>query len=582
MPPTFQGIFEQNVPATMRDGVTLYANVFRPAKEGRYPIILTRTPYGKDNAALLSTTPFLNQVPDGYVLIIQDCRGTFASEGDFYPFVNEADDGYDTVEWAASLPYSDGNIGMYNGSYMGYTQWAAAIKQPPHLKCIQPVLCGFGQHNGWNYYYGAFALMGGRTWSTMLGALNILRLAEQGRDPEYKRILALSATYNVMNELKERPLKGSPFLEAAAPWYNDWLDHPSDDGRWANYEIERYQSQVEVPALHVAGWYDVFIWGAVQNYLGMKRNAASEEVRRGQHLIIGPWAHGVLSRQVGALDFGLHSSLESQDLLNRQKRWFDRYLKGEQNGLENEPPVYIFVMGDNMWRAEDEWPLARAVETSYFLHSNGQANSLDGNGSLSTTPPEAEPSDQYIFDPHDPVPTIGGRLIVPTFNTSYYAGPLDQSAVERRADVLVYTTEPLKERLEVTGHVFMKLYASSDCLDTDFTAKLVDVYPDGTPYNLGEAIIRARYRNSLAQPELLEPGQIYEYTLDLAAISIAFQPGHRIRLEIASSNFPRYDCNPNHGGVIASATDADIKIAHQTVLHNSQYPSRLILPIIPN
>jgi putative CocE/NonD family hydrolase len=341
--------------------------------------------------------------------------------------------------------------------------------------------------------------------------------------------------------------------------------------------VSARHDQITVPAMNVGGWYDIFLGGTIANFIGMRAKGATEEARNGQRLLIGPWAHAPFANPIGEADFGRNSTRAAIDLDGIYLRYYDRWLKGIRNGVDEDPPVRIFVMGENVWRSENEWPLARARSVSYFLHSEGKANSLRGDGTLSQQTPGIEEPDHFLYDPRDPVPTRGGPLcchiaVLPV-------GVYDQREVEERADVLVYSTPPLDRDVEVTGPVIVTLFASSSATDTDFTGKLVDVAPDGYPRNLCEGIIRARYRDSRETPTLVEPGRPYEYMIDLTATSNLFKAGHRIRLEISSSNFPRFDRNPNTGAPLG--VDGELRPALQTIFHDVERPSRMVLPIVP-
>ena len=336
-------------------------------------------------------------------------------------------------------------------------------------------------------------------------------------------------------------------------------------------------NEIAVPAYHLGGWYDIFVSGTLANYIDMRQRAATEEARRGQKLIMGPWLHGPLRGVIGEVDFGFRASDASVLTYDIMWRWFDYWLKGIDNGIMDDPPVRIFVMGRNRWREENEWPLARTVYTPFYLHSGGKANALHGDGVLSTKTPPAERRDQYAYDPRDPVPTRGGGLCC--HQGGLPPGAYDQRQIEERDDVLVYTTDPLEEDLEVTGPLKVVLYAASSAVDTDFTAKLVDVSPCGHARNIADGIVRACYRHSLRQPQLLAPGVIEEYTIHLGGTSNVFLARHRLRLEISSSNFPRFDRNPNTGHAVAS--EDEMVIATQTIYHDAQRPSHVVLPIIP-
>jgi hypothetical protein len=363
-------------------------------------------------------------------------------------------------------------------------------------------------------------------------------------------------------------------LRRFAPGYYEMLNHPSHDTYWDTFDIEARHERFQTPAYHLTGWYDTLLTGTLRNFTGLRANAATDSARRNQRLIVGPWTHArptLKSTKIGDLDYGPNAGMAAQELY---ERWFAYWLQGGDSSVIAGAPVKIFVMGENAWRDEHEWPLARAKATAFYMHSGGQANTLDGDGTLSTTAPAdepAEPADRYTYDPRDPVPTgaIGG----------YSRSPSDQRNTEKRRDVLVYTSAPLDRDLEVTGPLSLTLWMASSARDTDFTAKLVDVFPDGTARALNDGILRARYRHSRSKPELLAPGEPMEITIDIGATSNLFKAGHRIRLDVSSSNFPRFDRNPNTGGTFGE--DADLRRADQTIFHNSRRPSRLVLPVVP-
>ncbi len=573
-------VIEKNVPTPMRDGTVLRADVFRPAAPGKYPVILQRTPYNKN----LTTVGFLmldvmRVVGDGYVVVIQDSRGRYASEGTFYTFTDDILDGYDTVEWCAAQPWSDGNVGMYGASYVGATQWLAAISRPPHLKAIFPLITASDYHEGWTYQGGAFALGFNESWTmTFLAPDTYQRLMKT--QPELGEQLGklLQGVDDMCQWFRYAPLKDFPLFGEAASYFYDWLAHPDNDDYWRQVNIEDQHSKIQVPACNVGGWYDIFLGGTIRNYLGMREQGATPEARQGQKLILGPWFHTLpLSNVSGEVNYGLSTTALAMDLDGMHIRWFDRWLKGKQNGVLEEPPVRIFVMGENRWRTENEWPLARTQYTKYFFHSNGKANSLRGDGLLSQKAPGAEPADVYVADPRNPVPTRGGGLCC--WPAAVPGGAFDQRLIEERPDVLVYTTPVLDRDVEVTGPITVTLYAATSAVDADFTAKLVDVHPDGYARNLTDGIIRGRYRESRSKATLLKAGEVYEYTIDLWATSNLFKAGHRIRLEIASSNFPRFDRNPQTGETSSEASR--LEPALQRVFHDEIRPSYVMLPLIP-
>jgi putative CocE/NonD family hydrolase len=564
----------------MRDGTILRADVYRLDDGQRHPVLLSRTPYNK-SLPLLSYLPLdpIRAAAAGYAVVIQDSRGRFTSEGAFCPFLNEAADGYDTVEWAATQSWSNGNVGMYGISYFGATQWLAATAAPPHLKAIFPSLTASDYHEGWTYQGGAFALGFNMSWTmAVLAPETLMRLAKTEPRATNELTQLLGGVDKMHDWFRFLPQHEFPLFRNGAPYYYDWLAHPGEDDYWTQWKIENFYSQMTVPAYNLGGWHDIFLGGTIRNFLGMREQGKTREAREGQKLIIGPWAHTVpYSNVVGEVDFGLAAAGAALDLDGMHLRWFDHWLKGINTGLMEEPPVRLFVMGTNVWRTENEWPLARTRYTNYYFHSEGKANSVHGGGTLSLEKPGTEKSDVYLYDPRNPAPTRGGGLCC--WAGSVPNGAYDQRPVEERPDVLVFSTSVLESDVEVTGPITVTLFAASSASDTDFTAKLVDVHPNGFARNLTDGIIRARYRESTRTAKLIEPGRVYEYTIDLWATSNVFRAGHRIRLEISSANFPRFDANPNTGRTIA--TEGEGQPALQTVFHDSERPSHVRLPIIP-
>jgi putative CocE/NonD family hydrolase len=583
MPERTSIVVECNVPVPMRDGTVLSADVYRAADDRPTPVILTRTPYDKSAVgAIAAGFDPMRAVRAGYTVVVQDTRGRYASEGRFYAFRHEADDGYDTVEWCARQPWSSGPVGMYGRSYVGLTQWQAALRRPPHLAAIVPGITAADYHEGWTYQGGAFELGFNLSWTLNTLATDSLwrrrhEIAGFGDvwAATIEAIDAMSRGFRFLPLVSFEPLK----VEDCAPYYFDWLAHPDYDEYWQSLDVSRHHHQITTPALNIGGWYDIFLGGTIANYLGMREKGATDQARSGQRLLIGPWAHVTpFANPVGDVDFGRLSSQAAIDLDGIYLRYYDRWLKGELNGVDDEPTVRIFVMGDNVWRSENEWPLARARYVPYYFHSDGKANSLRGDGLLGPEKPSDENADHFLYDPWHPVPTRGGGLCC--YTATLPIGPYDQREIEERDDVLVYSTPPLEHDLEVTGPVVVTLFASSSAPDTDFTAKLVDVGPDGYARNLTDGIIRARYRDSpRGKPTPIEPGRVYEYTIDLWATSNVFKAGHQIRLEVSSSNFPRFDRNPNTGH--AFGRDKELRPALQTILHDRAHPSCVVLPVIP-
>ena len=555
---------EHNATAAMRDGTKLRADIYRPKAEGKFPVLLVRTPYDKTQELEFG----VKAAARGYVVVAQDVRGRFQSEGDWYPFKNESQDGYDTVEWAAALPYANGKVGMFGGSYVGATQYLAAIAKPPHLAGICPNYTASNYHDGWTYQGGAFEQWFNESWSTGLAENTMHRRVDAGQN-------AVAWTQKL--PLTSYPILESPSAAAIAPYFTDWLAHPNYDEYWKQWSIEDHYGQIQVPVFSFGAWYDIFLGGTLRNYVRLKKEAGTEEARRGQKLMVyvGGHAGGWNQRKVGAVDFGEKLPFDINEVM---LSWYDALLKAQPSSASNEKPVRIFVMGRNAWREEDDWPLARANSTKYYLHSAGAANSANGDGTLSTTAPGAEKADQFTYDPNDAVPTLGGPLCCGPFPPAGL-GPQDQSKAEARSDVLVFTTPALAKDLEVTGPVSLDLYVSSSAVDTDFTGKLVDLWPNGFAQNLTEGILRLRYRNSQEKPELAKSGETYHVTVDLWATSNVFLAGHRVRLEVSSSNFPRFDRNLNTGEEQASATR--MSKATNVVFHDKSHPSALMLPLVP-
>jgi hypothetical protein len=562
-------LVERNVAMKTRDGVTLHADIYRPAADGSYPVLLTRTPYDKNNASDFGRMGALR----GYIVVVQDVRGRYTSEGEWYPFKYEINDGYDTVEWAAALPHSNGKVGMFSGSYVGATQLLAAISHPPHLAGICPIVTASNYHENWTYQGGAFEQWFDESWTSGLAQDTLNRVIHQRTNARIGDTILPLDQFPVFNV--DQGLTGTELTHALAPYFLDWLAHPNYDDYWKQWSIEENYANIQVPALTVAAWYDLFQGGSLHNYVGLKAHAGNEAARNGQHLIVAIGGHSGFGRKVGAVDFGPDAAFDENAVT---LDWYDYLFKGKQNQFANGKPVRIFVMGENKWRDEDSWPLDRAKETKYFLHSAGKANSASGDGALSTsTSASSESTDSYVYDPGDPVPTVGGPLCCDGEHLA--PGARDQKDVEARPDVLVYSTPPLAQDTEVTGPITLDLFAKSSAVDTDFTAKLVDVAADGFAQNLTEGILRAVYRTSASAPTPIVPGQVYEYKIDVWSTSNVFLKGHRIRLEVSSSNFPRFDRNLNTGKNAADSSDY-VK-ATNTVVHDAEHPSALLLPIVP-
>ncbi len=573
---------EKSLSVAMRDGIRLSTDIYRPADGGPWPAVVMRLPYNKEQPVLLFLSGDILRVAQaGYAVVVQDCRGTFQSEGEFNPYFQEAADGVDTIAWAAEQPWCNGAVGMMGASYYGATQWLAAAEAPSALKAIAPFITTDQYHDKWTYQGGAFQLGFMLQWATATFAVGeVVRRLGRGEASLADLGQAIGAADGVNSSYANLPLSAHPELSDLAPYFADWLAHPDYDDYWAAIAPREHYARITTPALNFGGWYDLFLGGTLANYCGMKAHGGSAQARSHQGLVVGPWVHGYNGGVYPEKNFGLMAHDGVADVTAMQIRWFDHWLKGIDNGVPEAAPVRLFVMGRDQWREEADWPLPDTRWEHWYLHSDGHANSATGDGHLSTTAPGAEPPDSYTYDPHDPVPTVGGATFLPGLFVAANAGPRDQREVESRADVLCYTSAPLLHDTEVTGPVTLVLHVTSSATDTDFTGKLVDVHPDGRAIILTDGILRARYRESLSHPALMTPGQVYTLTLDLVATANLFKTGHRLRLEVSSSNFPRFDRNPNHGGIISTATAAEFQVAHNAVLHDRAHPSHVILPIV--
>ncbi len=595
------------------------------AGKRRYPVILMRTPYDKSQAfARAAGTGGLGMtaVLRGFAIVVQDTRGRFSSEGEFNAFVNEAQDGYDTVEWIAKQAWCDGKVGMYGGSYVGATQWLAAKERPPHLTAIAPFVTASDYHEGWAYQGGAFSLGFNLSWT-------LWALTGRNRDNLQRRLqlsderveAMVDAADDMSAAFRKLPLLPHPDVrKEEAKYYYDWLSHPSDDTYWKRLRIEDFHQKVMTPSLNLGGWYDIFLMGTIRNFERMREAGGSGDARAGAQLVIGPWTHtGLAGNASGLVDYGQRAGTTGLDLDELLIRYYERWLMGKVEpkpaaqstmssrralpggkgvkalpspgplsqtqggsaakgpGITEASPVRIFVMGANVWRDEKEWPLKRAKRTRYYLHSSGRANTRRGDGTLSNEAPDAERPDSFLYDPLEPVPTRGGPLCCAPWPGGLPAGPLDQASKEERTDVLVYSTPLLKEDTEVTGPVKVTLWASSSCVDTDFTAMLLDVSPGGQALNLCDGIVRGRWRKSRSIAEPLKPGQAEKFEIDLVATSNLFKKGHRIRVEVSSSNFPRFDRNLNTGKGFDSS---EVMVATNTVFHDAKRASYVSLDLV--
>jgi putative CocE/NonD family hydrolase len=570
-----------NVPAAMRDGTTLRSNVCRPAAGGPYPVLLTRLPYGKDLSA--DTTYFdpVKAARRGYMVVVQDVRGRYASEGKFTPFVREFEDGYDSVECAADLPGSNGTVGMFGFSYLGKTQWHATVMRPPSLKSLAPGQTWGNHLNGVQMRGGVQELGLMQYWAQSSLALEILFRRHRGEpeniEDKLPRLVASIDELLAGGGYDALPLAELPDPHGLTPFVRGGFARGVDHEDWDYLNIDGKYDRVEVPTFHIGGWYDCFIGETLRQYEAMKERS-SEAGMRPPRLLVGPWTHGSFESTVGDLDFGIGSSglfLNYRgDLTGAHLRWFDATLKDNEEALEKTPPVEVFVMGENRWCGYEEWPVPGSYSEKWYLH---------GGGRLSREKPEQSEPDTYDYDPKAPVPTIGGAILMAPIHRP---GARDQGPNEERPDVLVYTSEVLQSGYTVLGPVHATIFAATYAADTDFIARLVDVHPDGRAIVVTDGIIRASARESYpapgvikpVQPSLIEPGRVYEYAIDLWATGISFMAGHRMRVEVTSSSFPRWERNPNtgEGGVHSSRTE----VARQRIFHDPGRPSHVTLTVV--
>lgn len=555
---------EGHVAVPMRDGVKLYADVYRPRRDGRFPTLITRTPYGVQRDGMHEAV--IRFAQHGYAVVVQDTRGRYESEGAWDPFRNEANDGFDTVEWAAGQGWSNGKVGMHGGSYLGHVQWQAATMAPPHLTTIFPVLASTSIYHNTFFHGGAFKLALAFGWGAV-------RMPNRIMNPQYWHTEGYAPQELKYDQIVwTLPLTELDLASSGqrVGFFRDWLKHQSYDSYWKAISDEERFGKVRVPTYSLGGWFDLLVGGTINGFKGVRANGATAAAREGAKLIIGPWGHGP-TRKYGDIDFG---QTAMRDLFDLELRWNDRHLKGIQNGIDREAPVELFVMGVNKWAHFADWPVPGTRFTPLYLTSGGQANSVRGDGRLEFAVPAAG-KDGYEYDPRNPVPSVGGNDCC---GAPFPAGPRDQRPVEARQDVLVYSTGILKEAVTIAGPVEMRLFAATDGRDTDFVAKLVDVFPDGSAINLAEGILRARFHKGLDRMELLEPGKMYEFVIDMRGTANVFQPGHRIRVDVTSSNFPQYDRNPNTGEDLG--VSARVRTAKQTVFHGGAGRSHIVLPVV--
>jgi uncharacterized protein len=560
---------DRDVPIEMRDGVILRADIYRPDDNKKHPAVVTRTPYNKLGGLSSAYFPVIEAVLAGYAVVMQDIRGRFASEGKYDAGADEGPDGYDSVEYLAAEPWCDGNVGMQGCSHYGMTQLMAAVRNPPHLKAINPQM--YPDKPAGGLERSGTMNLGRSLWWTASQGIDVAdKLEKQGKDvTELRRALEKTIDVNCESACNYLPINELPYLkvEGLAEIFKTRFN--------MNLNPTFPSEKITAAGLHCGGWYDLYIGPTLRIFQNIREHGASKNIRESQHLVFGPWSHGtVLSATVGDLHFGRNAGGGAALISQKVIRFFDKYLRGIDAAI---PTVLYFVMGENRWHEADSWPLPHIQWQRFFLHSKGHANTSAGNGLLDREEPSAEPPDIFVYDPKFPIPTKGG--IYWAGNRMGVPGPVDQSLVERRNDVLCYSTPELDEDIEITGPLQFHLFAASSAKDTDFSAKLLDVYPDGSAYNIAEGIIRARYHKSLTNPQLITQGDINEYIIDMAATSNVFQRGHRIRVDISSSNFPMHDRNMNTGNPFG--VDAQGIPAMQTIYHQADYQSYIDIPMIP-
>ncbi|MFA5794053.1 MAG: CocE/NonD family hydrolase [Candidatus Brocadiia bacterium] len=538
----------------MRDGINLSTDLYLPKGKGPFPVILARTPYGNHDPMRIAAKIWMAQ--RGIAYAYQDCRGRHDSEGEWEPFRFEKKDGLDTLGWLAKQDFCNGHIGMMGGSYEGYCTWIVAPEAHPALKAIVPLVPLPDPVINVPYQNGAFF------WNMIVWGLMVF-----GKTNQNLGNINWTKLYRYLPLRKMDQAAGMK----SRTWQN-WMDHPTFDAWWKEVCYMHEWNKVNIPIMHICGWYDDDGISTYKNYPGMRTSGKTPKARDEQRLIIGCWPHKLnLSSKVGEIDFGPKAVIDLNSII---LKFFARHLAGEKHDKKTEPRCRIFIMGENSWHSFPDWPIPKAVTTKFYLHSNGNANSLLGDGVLSVdTPKPAEKADRYIYDPTDPVPYVTDPVSLQLGEAS------DQQAIERRMDVLVYSTAPLNRDTVVCGRVFAELFISTDVKGTDLTAKLVDVWPNGKAIQLQDGIQRAEFRNSLAKTEWLKPGRVYKITVDLWATGIRFFKGHRIRLEISSSAVPKF--SPHLNTDTAQADETRHIIAHQTIYHTKDYPSALVVDVIP-
>jgi len=569
-PQKYEVLSELNQKAPMRDGIELTVDIFRPAGDEKFPAIVYLTPYNKTG----NTARAQLFASRGYVVINADTRGRFESGGEWDPFSPlHKRDGHDLVEWAATQPWSTGKVGMFGLSYMGWTQWWTATQAPPSLKCIVPEVAP--PDNFFNCpYQNGILVCWMVDWAGMVS----------GRNPHSNG----PGPYGGFAVNREAAYRNLPYIDfdktrrhLPTEWWHKWILQNTAEGEyWKSiaYQTPEDYSRVKVPSLAATGWFDANFSGTPSNYLGVKKFGATPEARQ-PRMVIGPWEHIINTQRVAAnIDFGPQAIIDWNGYVCR---WFDYHLKGIENGVLNDPPIHLFVMGLNQWRTATEWPLPETQWTKYYLHSEGKANSSAGNGRLSTVPPGDEPEDRYVYDPENPTPSAD-------FQNGHIDGPRDIQKSATREDVLVYTTPVLEQHVEIIGPITAEIFAATSAKDTDWMVRLCDVSPDGRSSFLAEGVMRARHRDpenagafNAYRLSSIEPDQVYPYIIEFwRPTGNRFLAGHRIRLEISSSYYPYYLRNLNTGEDNLGLAVTSV-VAKQRIHHDAAHPSHVVLPVIP-
>ena len=543
----------------MRDGVTVYADVYRPERDGRFPTIVVRTPYGVQRENVGVHDRLIQLAKMGYAIVNTDVRGRYESEGAWDPFRFEARDGYDVVEWAAKQPWSTGKVAMQGGSYLGHVQWATLGEQPPSLVAAFPAVASTNLYANWITQGGAFHLAFNFGWGVVRMPYRIMQPQWYFTGPDAAPELRYE---ELLKHLPLETMDERAFNHPVKHW-RDWVAHESYDEYWKAVSDEEKFAQVNVPVMTQGGWFDIFLPGTINGFVGVRKHGANERARSLTRMVIGPWGHGP-TRKYGDLDFGPDAD---RTLFQYEQRWHDFHMKGVKNGVDTEAPVQIFYMGVNRWRGEQDWPVPGTQFTRWHLQPGGAL--------APAAPTSADGATTYRYDPNDPVPTTGGNNCC---GSPTIAGPVDQAPLDARRDIVRFTSDVLKAPVTIAGPVSMDLHATTDGRDTDWMVKLIDVHPDGKAYPMAEGILRARFREGLDTPQLLTPGQAYRYTVDLIGTAVVFQPGHRIRVDITSSNFPQFDRNLNTGDPLGKGTQP--RVAQQTIHHSASKPSAIVLPVV--